>query len=101
MGELELKEMKIWSKIFLGLGVALIILDLILGMDFIIDNIRVNYETIEALKISMKLTALLAILMSFAIKSFYKALEYKENKINSSEKRIKTLEDKIDKLMRG
>ena len=27
-------------------------------------------------------------------------LKYKENKINSSEKRIKSLEDKIDKLMK-
>ena len=100
MGELEVKEVKIWSKVFIGLGVILIILDIILGMDFIIDNLRVNYETIEALKISMKLIALLAILMSFVMKSFYKALEYKENKINSSEKRIKSLEDKIDKLIK-
>jgi len=84
MEELEVKEVKIWSKVFLGLGIGLVILDIILGMDFIIDNLRVNYETIKVLKISMKLTALLAILMSFAIKSFYKALEYKENKINIS-----------------
>ena len=95
-----MKEVKIWSKIFLGLGVVLIILDIILGMDFIIDSLRIDYGTSEVFKINIKLTALLAILMSFAMKSFYKILEYKENKINSSERRIKVLEDKIDKLMK-
>lgn len=97
MGDLEVKEVKIWSKVFLGLGFVLIIVDIVLGINSIADILIIEYGTSEALK----LTALLAILMSFAIKSFYKILEYKENKINSSEKRIKSLEDKIDKLMKN
>ena len=92
-----MKEVKIWTKVFLGLGIVLIIGDIILGIDSIRDSLRIEYGTSEALK----LTALLAILMSFAMKSFYKILEYKENKINSSEKRIKSLEDKIDKLIKN